>query len=110
MELYRNRLYMEDVVKTGEVDLPWEKLRGRRVMLSGATGLIGSFLADVILEKNRRYTCRFRNRRKSCGGIICIRLCTGCRSMIQRGKQMKAQHRTANQQTGAMRQWRRLRI
>ena len=45
---------MEDVVKTGEVDLPWEKLRGRRVMLSGATGLIGSFLADVILEKNRR--------------------------------------------------------
>ena len=54
VNLYRNTLYMEDVVKTGEVDLPWEKLQGRRVMLSGATGLIGSFLADVILEKNRR--------------------------------------------------------
>ena len=54
MELYQNGKYMEDVVRTGETELPWEKLQGKRLMLSGATGMIGSFLADVILEKNRR--------------------------------------------------------
>ena len=32
--------------------MPWEKLRGKSLMLSGATGLIGSFLVDVLLEKN----------------------------------------------------------
>lgn len=52
MKLYDNRLYMEDVLLVGKLDLPWEKLRDRCVMLSGATGLIGSFLIDVILEKN----------------------------------------------------------
>ncbi len=53
MNLYRNALYMEDVERTGGADLPWEKLRGKKLMLSGATGMIGSFLADVILEENR---------------------------------------------------------
>ena len=44
MNLYRNALYMEDVEQTGGADLPWEKLRGKKLMLSGATGMIGSFL------------------------------------------------------------------
>ena len=52
MDLYGNEQYMEDVRKVACLDLPWEKLKGRSVMLSGATGLIGSFLIDVILWKN----------------------------------------------------------
>lgn len=52
MNLYSNRKYMEDVHFVAALDLPWEKLQDRSVMLSGATGLIGSFLVDVILEKN----------------------------------------------------------
>jgi len=43
---------MEDVRHVTQQNLPWEKLQGRSIMLSGATGLIGSFLIDVILEKN----------------------------------------------------------
>ena len=49
MGLYQNNLYMEDVVN---MDIPWEKLKDKRIMISGATGLIGSFLIDVILENN----------------------------------------------------------
>lgn len=53
MELYQNELYVEDVKAVSELKLPWEKLNGKSLMLSGATGLIGSFLIDVIMTKNR---------------------------------------------------------
>ena len=53
MELYDNDLYMEDIRYTAELLLPWEKLQNKSLMLSGATGMIGSFLADVIQSKNR---------------------------------------------------------
>ena len=43
---------MEDVSYVANLDLPWDKLKDKALMLSGATGLIGSFLVDVILEKN----------------------------------------------------------
>lgn len=52
MELYTNNYYSEDINSVCESGLPWDKLRGKSIMLSGATGLIGSFLVDVILEKN----------------------------------------------------------
>lgn len=53
MNLYENHLYMEDVNRVGNLNLPWEKLKDKSVLLSGATGLLGSFFIDVILEKNR---------------------------------------------------------
>jgi len=43
---------MEDVHRVAGLELPWEKLHGKSVLLSGATGLLGSFLVDVLLEKN----------------------------------------------------------
>lgn len=52
MNLYQNDKYLEDIRYVSGLDLPWEKLEGRRLMLSGATGLLGSFLIDVIMEKN----------------------------------------------------------
>lgn len=52
MKLYNNELYMEDVRYVAALALPWEKIHNKSVMLSGATGLIGSFLIDVLLEKN----------------------------------------------------------
>ena len=52
MSLYDNKQYMDDVRYISKLDLPWEKLQNGSIMLSGATGLIGSFLVDVILEKN----------------------------------------------------------
>lgn len=53
MNLYENEKYMEDVHFVTKQNLPWKKLKNKSIMLSGATGLIGSFLIDVILEKNR---------------------------------------------------------
>ena len=52
MNLYQNQKYREDIEYVSNLALPWEKLKNRNIMISGATGLIGSFLIDVLLEKN----------------------------------------------------------
>ena len=53
MNIYNSDLYMEDVRFVGGLSLPWDKLHNKSLMLSGATGLLGSFLVDVIMEKNQ---------------------------------------------------------
>ena len=52
MYLYDITEYLDDVFCVNVSSLPWNRLKNRSLMLSGATGLIGSFLVDVILEKN----------------------------------------------------------
>ena len=52
MDLYGNELYMNDVIDVGRLELPWDKLNHANVVLSGATGMLGSFFTDVIMEKN----------------------------------------------------------
>ena len=53
MKLLNNELYVEDLEYAAKVDLPWKKLSGKSILLSGATGMIGSFLIDVIMYKNK---------------------------------------------------------
>lgn len=52
MNLYDNEQYLDDIRFVTQLNLPWIKLQDKSIMLSGATGMIGSFLVDVILEKN----------------------------------------------------------
>ena len=54
MALYTNEYYMEDVRRTAQLPLPWDRFRDKAVLLSGATGMVGSFLIDVIMERNER--------------------------------------------------------
>ena len=51
MNLYNDEKYMEDICYVANLQLPWDRLKNKSVMISGASGLIGSFLIDVILEK-----------------------------------------------------------
>lgn len=53
MELIKNVLYQEDLMKVASLPVPWEKLGNKTLVISGATGLIGSFLIDVIMYMNR---------------------------------------------------------
>ncbi|MCM1313699.1 MAG: NAD-dependent epimerase/dehydratase family protein [Bacteroides sp.] len=49
--------YKYDIEKAATLDLPWEKLSGCNIMVTGATGLIGSCLIEVLMSrKNRNYT------------------------------------------------------
>ena len=51
MSIYENHLYLQDIRNVAGLDLPWEQLRGGSILISGATGMIGSFLIDVLMEK-----------------------------------------------------------
>lgn len=52
MKIYENDMYLEDVRRAAMKPLPWEKLQGSSVLITGASGLIGSFLTDVLMYRN----------------------------------------------------------
>lgn len=53
MNLWDHPMYHEDLRCIAGLPLPWDKLAGRTVLISGATGMIGSSLADALMLKNR---------------------------------------------------------
>ena len=52
VNLCKNDLYMEDIKYVAGLDLPWDKLYNKSILISGATGLVGAFLVDVLMYKN----------------------------------------------------------
>ena len=52
MNLYKSEDYLSDVISICNLFPCWDELQSKSLMLSGATGMIGSFLVDVILQKN----------------------------------------------------------
>lgn len=49
-------LEREDIKKVAELPFDWEKLKGKTVLISGGTGFIGTFIADVIQYRNENYS------------------------------------------------------
>lgn len=48
--------YIDDVRKVSSLDLPWSRLSGTNILVTGATGLIGSCLVEVLMRNpNRDY-------------------------------------------------------
>ena len=56
----QNPLYRQQLQKAAGAVPDWAALEGRTVMLSGATGMIGSFLVDLLMYQNaqRQLSCR----------------------------------------------------
>lgn len=44
-------MYIEDVQNVAKLNLPWEKLNGKNILVTGATGMIGSTLIDVLMAR-----------------------------------------------------------
>lgn len=44
MKLIENALYQEDIMNVVAQPVPWDKLQDKTLLISGATGLVGSFL------------------------------------------------------------------
>lgn len=55
MNLIEHPLYLKDIQKVALQTLPWEKLKDKSLLISGSTGLIGSFLTDVVMYLNQVY-------------------------------------------------------
>lgn len=52
MRVFENTLYQEDVAYVAALDLPWESLKNKSFLISGASGLVGSCLIDVLMKRN----------------------------------------------------------
>lgn len=48
-----HEIYKADVLSAASENLAWEKLAGKSLLLTGATGLIGTMIVDVLMKKNR---------------------------------------------------------
>ncbi len=49
---YDQELYREDLCHMADFPLPWEKLKGKKVLVAGATGMIGRCFIDLLMQKN----------------------------------------------------------
>lgn len=55
-----NPLYQEDIEKVFNILSDWSLLRDKTILISGATGMIGTFLVDIIMycNKNINLNCK----------------------------------------------------
>ena len=58
--MINNAQYERDVAYVAHLEFPWEKLQDKSFLITGASGLIGSFLIDVLMYNNinRKLNCR----------------------------------------------------
>lgn len=47
--------YQADIIAAAEVDLPWEKLQGCNILVTGATGLIGGCIVEILMSRKHDY-------------------------------------------------------
>ena len=52
MDILKNKLYKEDIKNCALLPISWEKLRNKSILITGASGLIGSFFIDVLMHKD----------------------------------------------------------
>lgn len=51
--MIKSPLYRDDLEYLAGLNLPWNKLENRCILITGASGLIGRLLVDVIMHRNR---------------------------------------------------------
>ena len=51
---YSHKYYVEDIKKISEFKFPWETISNSNVLITGATGLIGTVLVDTLMEHNHQ--------------------------------------------------------
>ena len=50
--LLDNKLFREEIAFSAGLPLQWQKLQNKSILIAGATGMIGSYLIDVLMHKN----------------------------------------------------------
>lgn len=55
MERLKNALYRADIEQAASMDLPWEALEGKRILITGASGMIATIIIDILMRRNRKW-------------------------------------------------------
>ncbi len=54
-ELRNLKAYKREISQICDENLPWQDLRGKTILITGATGLIGTYLSDVFIQRSMIY-------------------------------------------------------
>ena len=54
MSLLNSRIYIEDLKQTCESTVDFKQLKNKSIMITGASGLIGSFIVDTLMYSNEK--------------------------------------------------------
>lgn len=57
MALLDNQLYQEDIASVANADLDWARFKNKSILITGASGMIGTFLIDVLMSKSQELHC-----------------------------------------------------
>jgi len=64
--MIKNDIYVKDLENILQKELPWGKIEGKTFFITGATGLIGSCLVDLLMRYNKaNVICAVRNLKKA---------------------------------------------
>lgn len=55
MKIWENERYKQDIQHVANLPLPWDRIKDKTILVSGASGMIGSFLIDVIMYRNEYF-------------------------------------------------------
>lgn len=53
--LNNNKQYAEQLNRYAQTNIDWEKLKGKTVLITGASGMIGTYMIDLIMHRNQKY-------------------------------------------------------
>ncbi len=55
MNILQNEMYRSDIAQAMVLDIPWETLDNKTFLITGATGMIGSVIIDILMGRNQEH-------------------------------------------------------
>ena len=52
-KMIEHKYYKEDILYVAELPVKWNLIQHKKVLIAGATGMLGTFLVDVLMYKNK---------------------------------------------------------
>ncbi len=58
--IYEHELYQEDLNLLMRMDINWGAISGKNILITGASGMIGTVLIDTLMKRNEKYKSEIR--------------------------------------------------